>query len=156
MARITGTVTQGGADAFAEGEIQTALQGQTRNAYKISSVSYEFTFTTFPTAAVANQDLDLCLSRRSKAAMPLISDADVIKKWSFGAMYLSGVAAHVGIPNVGIWVPELETVVVEDPLYLQIDSTATGLAITGLVAIEYELVTISEVDRLTLLTQSLV
>jgi len=156
MPSINGSVTQGAADAYAEGEIQTALSGQTRQAYRVKGIEYEFSFVQFPAAAAAQQDVDLCITRRTKTAMALITDVDVIKKWSFGGQYQTAVGANTGIENVGLWVPPLDVLIVEDPIYLSIDSTATGLTITGYVRIDYELVTISETDRLTLLVQSLV
>jgi hypothetical protein len=157
MARIVGTATQGSADAFVEASIQTALQGQTKNAYKITAVTYEFAVpNVFNAGGGAANDVELCLTRRTKTAMPDIDDVDVIKKWKFGSVALTGVGQIVQPPLIGIWVPELETIIVEDPIYMQLDSTATTVTITANLAIEYELVQISEVDRLTLLTQSLV
>ncbi|MND07381.1 hypothetical protein D3C83_293060 [compost metagenome] len=45
--------------------------------------------------------------------------------------------------------------VVEDPLYLQIDSSATSASNVGAVRILYEEVTIREIDRLSLLAETL-
>lgn len=168
MARIIGSVVQGAADAFAIAEVQTALQGQTRQAFLVREVSLEFDQVPAPLGGVAaNQDVEVALCRRTKAAMPNITDVDVIKKWHFGCTFPTAVGQGVqpeGSSQLYRWTvpfPDAEKlddgaiIVVEDPLFLAIDSTATGNTLTGLIVIEFVVVTITELDRLTLLTQSL-
>lgn len=156
MARISGSVTMGGADAFAIDTIQTALEGQTELAYSVKQITYEFDTTAVFTAAVAAQDVELAITRRTKAAMPAVTDVDIIKKWHWGSSIATAVGQIVMPELAGVWRPENETLIVEDPLYICIDSTATTLTLTGLVIIDYDIVRISAIDRLTLLTQSLV
>jgi hypothetical protein len=158
MARLYATVTQGGADAFAQNSFLTGLEGQTRQAYLVNGVGYEFVLPAPPTfpRAVANQDIQLCMTRRSKTAMPLNSDVDVIKKFAWASGYSTGVGAAPLFPMIDEWVPPGRTLIVESSIYIQIDSTATTAIWAALVWIDVEIVNISEVDRLTLLTQSLV
>lgn len=152
MARLIGSVTQGSMDAFAIANIQTALTGQTRQAYQVKEI-----ITELPRlGAAAGSNIELCVSRRTKAAMPLISDPDVMYKIGTGVeLATSGAIPYERI--VRYQPPEdLPLLIVEDPLYFLIDTNATSLAQTAILVIEYDLVTISDVDRLTLLTQSLV
>ena len=158
MARLTATVLQGGADAFAQAELATALQGVKGTAYKVNMLRYEFILPAvapFPAGVIALQDLELCLTRRTKAAMPNISDVDVIHKWAWAAQYTTLVGAGPVFSCVGFFVPQSEILIVEDPLFIQIDSTATTLTYSAVIDIDYDAVKISDIDRLSLLTLSL-
>lgn len=151
MARIKGTVTQGGADAFAESEIQTALDGIVDRAYQVTRFLYEIPALQ----AVAGVNVEMSLTRFTQASMPNISVNSLIDKMfeavtlsTSGAGVYSRLIEHRFNPGEG-------PIIVEDPIYLQIDSNATSATNTGLVVIEYEIVTISVADRLALLQQSL-
>lgn len=150
MGLLVGTVVQGSADAFKEEMAATALTGQTKRAYRIDAILIEW-----PTVLnIDNQvSLELSITRRSKAAMPRISDIDVIYKAKIiGDIVTSGGALTSGIVT---FEPDGDLLIVEDPIYIQVDSNATALANTFSWQIRYTDKTISEVDRLTLLTQSL-
>lgn len=159
MARLTGTVTQGANDAFAIAEVQTALQGQTRNAYRIAEITAQLVLPanqSFPTqSASALQSLQIALSRRTKTAMPNITDVDLLKLFELRSAFATAVGYGNLMQGPFVWQPPSDMIVVEDPLYLMIDSNGTAVTWGAVVTIEYEVVTISEVDRLTLLTQSL-
>jgi len=158
MGRLVATITQGGADAFVQATMETALTGQTKQAYKVLEIQIENANANsiFFGAGVA-EEWEIALSRRSKAAIPEISDVDVIKKFKFGTTYQTAVGQGVQPDGILLWQPPagLEPIVVEDPLYIQLDSNATGLTHSAIVVVTYELVTISEVDRLNLIAQSL-
>lgn len=155
MAQIEGTVTQGGGDAFAQAEIQTGLEGQTANAFEVTAIRYEFDTTHILNTALAPQDVELSLTRRTKAAAPNIQDTDVIHKWHWGTQVGSAVGQFVQPDLIGEWRPPSQVLVVEDPLFLQIDSTATTLTLTALIVIEFDIVSIDALSRLQLLTVSL-
>jgi hypothetical protein len=159
MARIYGNALQGGADAFVIASFATALEGQTELAYQVKQVGYEVILPAtgqFPaTGVAAAQDLEIALLRRTKAAMPNYDDSDIIKKWKWGALGATAAGWPTTFESAGVWVPPLEVLVVEDPLYIALDSTATTLTYEVIVYIEYDVVRISQIDRLTLLTQSL-
>lgn len=153
LRHIFGSVTQGGADAFAQDTIATALEGSTGIAYRIREL--EFEVPRWQNILNAS-DVTLCLTRRTKSAMPLITDVDVIKKVQRQVSFnTSGAVATDGVFRF-VYTEDENLLVVEDPLYLQIDSSATTLTQTGYCRIGYEQVKISDIDRLTLLTQSLV
>lgn len=151
MGRIAGTATQGGADAYAEGTITTALTGVSNRAYQVNRILVEIT-NAFGTCA-GDSEIEVAVSRRTKTAMPTITDNDVLHKigWVF-PLTTSGQFAFAFVQE---YVPRGTILIVEDPVYIEIDSDSTGLTNVAAVAIEYDIVSISEVDRLTLLTQSL-
>ena len=151
LAYLTGSVTQGGADAFAQAEIATALTGVSRVAFRIRELLFEIPRISLPATA----NIELALTRRTKAAMPNITDRDVIAKIKVGhEMVTSGGVTDMLVHRL-TFTEDDELLVVEDPLYFQVDSSGTTLTQTVYCRIGYERATISDVDRLTLLTQSL-
>lgn len=156
MARITATATQGAADAFVQANIATALAGISGQAFKVNEITFDIlpaATNHFPAAVAALQVLEMCVSRRSKTAMPTLADADVIVKRRWG-----GLGAATGFNRfdmISSWAPTGLVRIVEDPLYLILDSAGTTVAWTVVVSIDYEVVRISDIDRLTLLTASL-
>jgi hypothetical protein len=151
LSYLVGSVTQGGADAFAEAEIATALQGIGNVAFRVRELVWQPGRGMNVNAA----EMRMSLTRRSKAAMPNANDRDII-----GAVFLQSDLLTSGLANYSRWIRQSfteddELLIVEDPLYLQVDSNATTLTQTVYLRIGYERVSISAVDRLTLLTQSL-
>jgi hypothetical protein len=151
MSRLGVSVTQGGADAFAIAAIVTGLNGQVQRGYSIDQILFNM---PIPLAA-ANSEVEICLSRRIKTAMPLVTDVDVIWKRKIGKNFATSGAWGFMVTDSFVPTPD-SMIVVEDPLYLVVDSALTAVANTFTLAFDYHVVTISEVDRLTLLTQSLV
>jgi len=151
LAYLTGSVTQGSNDAFAQAEIATALQGISRTAFRIRELLFEF-----PGLGNANAvNIELALTRRTKAAMPNVNDRDVIAKYRRQQVLLtSGLINYETAPRF-TFTEDDELLIVEDPIYFSIDSNATGASNVAYVRIGYERTNISDVDRLTLLTQSL-
>lgn len=158
MPRLYTTVTQGGADAFAQAELATALAGVKGIAYLVKGIRFEFILpavAAFPLGVAASQDLQLTLTRRTKAAAPTLADPDLIHKFKWAGIYSTAVSWSPIFDVAGIYKPEGEILVVEDPLYVQIDSTGTGGIWSAVLAIDYETQKISDIDRLSLLTLSL-
>lgn len=158
MPSLFASVTQGAADAFAQATMATALQGFTNRAYRINQAEFELItpINAFPNiAAAALQDLEIGFGRRTKAAMPDIDDEDLIYKWAWRAGAPTSAGLQYPFPAINVWQPTADVLIVEDPIYWWVDSTATALTWSVKCRIDYELVEISEVDRLTLLTQSL-
>lgn len=153
LAYLTGSVAQGSADAFAQAEIATALTGVGNFAYRVRELLFEL-----PNAAViaaATDQIEVALSRRSKSAMPVITDRDVIAKIAFGRQFTTSGDSVTETVRRLTFSEDDELLIVEDPIYLLCDSAATALSSTFYCRIGYERVSISAVDRLTLLTQSL-
>jgi hypothetical protein len=146
---LQGTVVQGGADAFVQSSIVTALAGQSRQAYRVLGLHVEI--DRFFMAAGAN--IEVAFTRRTKAAMPLISDVDVVHKFKWGMEFTT--SGGFNQYAIGDWIPAGDVIIVEDPLYVQLDSNATTGTHTVAWQLEYEIITLSEVDRLNLLARSL-
>lgn len=148
--KLFGVATQGGADAFVSAAIQTALAGLTKIAYKIEQIEIEIPRTN---TAVTAANFEVAITRRAKTSMPLITDIDVIKKWQKNSSFAtSGLVWEDGIL---VWRPDGDVLIVEDNLYLNFDSAAMALTQSCYCAISYTQQSISEIDRLSLLTQSL-
>lgn len=151
---IYGTATQGAADAFVASQITTALSGSSGIAYRVRELVLEL---SSPSIVVGgNADLQVALSRRTKTAMPLISDPDVILKQSFTHRLTTSGRWVIDLIKRFTYSEDDELLIVEDPLYLCLDSDGTSAVQVCSCRIGYEQVRISDVDRLTLLTQSLV
>jgi len=151
LAYLPGTVTQGGADAFAIATVATALAGVTNVAYRVRELIYDFGRSP----GVNASSLELSLTRRIKTAMPLITDPDVLSKFRINAEFATSGLSHYESVIRLTFTEDDELLVVEDPLYFMIDSTLTALTQSAYCRIGYERVSISALDRLSLLTQSL-
>lgn len=145
-------LTQGGADAFVQGSALTGLQA--RQAYRLDGVALSLSKATLTLlAGTANYDWRVTLTRRSKAALPEISDVDVIASFSLvNHMTTSGALAFSGDIY---WKPDNEIPLVEDTIYAQLDSDNVGSAMTMIVRLDVTLDTISDIDRLNLIARSL-
>jgi len=146
------TLTQGSADAFVQGSILTNLSGSGQ-AWKVRQVWREISSvsTGFPGA---DCEFSVAITRRSKAAMPLISDTDVVWK----DQHVFGVTTSGATDFDGVIIDNFDDpgiIMPEDTIYAQLDSTGTGGAVTAILRINYEIVKISELDRLTILAGSL-
>lgn len=151
LSYITGTVTQGGADAFAQAEVATALSGVTGRAFQVRTIEIELASGSLANGAIS----EVTLTRRTKTAIPLITDRDVIVKAKFLSLLTTSGAIRQDLVSRWSYSEDDELLIVEDPLYLQIDGTSTSGTYSAYVRIGYTSVSISQVDRLTLLTQSL-
>jgi len=149
-------IVQGVADAFTQGSVATALSG--RQAYNLKGILFEFGCAT-TIAALADalngtiSDIVLTVTRRSKTWSPFVNDPDVIFKKAM-AFCITTSGAYWW-PASDYWKPEIEIPIVEDTLYAQLDSTASGLTVTCTLRLDLELDTISDLDRLNIITRSL-
>jgi hypothetical protein len=151
LSYLTASATQGSADAFVQAEMATALSGIGNVAYRVREVLFEF-------SSIINgvsSDIAACIARRSKAAMPNVTDRDVLVKiWMQVKFTTSGAQNQHQVQRL-TFTEDDELLVVEDPLYLVVDSASTALSNVVYARIGYERVSISALDRLSLLTQSL-
>lgn len=159
MPRLYGLCTQGANDAFVQATIQTGLTGLTKTAYRVKQIGFDLVLPAvpyFPTNNVAVQDIEIALTRRSKTDVVTYADPDLIHKWRYGCAVFTGVGTPPYLECSQVWIPSGDPVlIVEDALYAQLDTTATSATWSTYVFIDYDVVTISELDRLSLLTQSL-
>ena len=145
------SMTQGSADAFVQGSVLTGISG--RQAYNVRRFALQLVNAAALSAIAADYEITVAITRRSKTAIPNISDSDVIWMSSFYvAATTSGV---VYVPAYTEFTPDYETPIVEETIYAQLDSTATGVAVNAIVRLEVDIDTMSDIDRLNLITRSL-
>lgn len=149
LAYLRGTITQGSADAFVQTPITTGLSGETRKAYRVRHL-----LLNMPTLPEVDFNVELSFSRKSLSAMPTLADKHCIwyEKFSLGVTTSGIFLARNTIERI---YSDDEFLIVEDPLYMQADSTGTSAANAFAFALGYEEVSIADDARLELLVNSL-
>jgi hypothetical protein len=149
---LRGTVVQGGADAFKQESVTTGLSGETRKAYRVLHALFEW--SGLP--ADNNDMATMQITRKSQSAEVGVNDKSLIYKWKqIVAITTSGLLSNELCKRVDFGHDDGDVfLIVEDPLYIAIDSTAVG-TLTLSYSIAYEEVAIAEDDRLNLLVASL-
>lgn len=150
LSYLTGSVTQGSNDAFAEAEIATALSGINTISFRVGEIYFGFA-----AAGTSGATYEAALTRRSKTAFPTVDDRDVIAIWRFSMAFTTSGLAVVPLITRYTFTEDDDLRIVEDPLYLQVDSASSSAQNVLRCRIGYNRVNISQVDRLTLLTNSL-
>jgi len=153
--RLVFSCTQSGADTFTEESFETGLAtiGQGANiALRIIEIGVQFSFPS----AEADSYIEVAVTRQSQAAIPQLTERSLILKLSKRFSITTSGAVYVP-DNVQRWQPspEASVLVVENPLYIQVASGATGSANVAYGYMLYEQVKITENERLSLLAQSL-
>lgn len=151
LAYITGTATQGSADAFVQAEIATALSGQTQRAFRVREILFEFTAQHFANNSIR----EVCISRRSQTAMPNVTDRNVVAKNTTVAVITTSGAQVAPLVHRFTFTEDDDLLVVEDPLYLVLDSASTTLTNTVYCRVGYEVTNINANERLALALSSL-
>lgn len=147
---LTITMTQGGADAFVQGTVDTGILASEGRGLQVVGMDFSLLESQGPLSADA--DISWSLTRATKTAVVGLSDEDAIifDRLSF-ALTTSGTYQVRGLYRyealAGIYI-------VEPTLYGQLDSTATGIVQTGYWRIYYQEVALSEVDILRILNNS--
>lgn len=146
------SMTQGGADAFVQGSVLTGLSG--RQAYNAKAVALSIPSASLVAVNAATLwSWYVTLTRRSKTAQPEISDNDVIFRWSLASQFTTSGAFTWAGDYYQVF--PLDQPIVEETIYAQLDSDGVGTAFSAIVRIDVELDTISDIDRLNLITRSL-
>jgi hypothetical protein len=144
-------LTSGSADAFVQGSVLTGLSG--RQAYNLRAISWELVNPQAGSLA-NNSEISFSITRRSKTAIPLISDTDVIwKKRLDFKVTTSGAITFISAGSEAIALQEIP--LVEETLYAQLDSSSLGYAASVVLRLDVEVDTMSDIDRLNLIARSL-
>jgi len=146
------SAVQGGADAYVQSSFVTGLSGLSKTAYRVRSIIYE----TARGPGAANSNFEFAISRRTKAAMPLITDPNLLHKYKLGTEMTTSGQSNTPLVIQFNFSENEDLLIVEDPLYFEFDTQTTGLAQTAYLRIGYNVVTLSEVDRLELLASQLI
>jgi len=146
MPKLVGSVTEGSNDAFAEASIVTQLSTLSRTAWVIELISIERSVRCIGVDAA---DISVCLSRGTKTAMPNVNDRDVIFKTRKANSFTTSGATNQDM--IDHFNPTNELLIVEEVLYLQIDSTSIGTTVAAYISIDVRAKQISEAQRLGIL-----
>lgn len=143
------TATQGSADAFAETEFATGLSAATRTAFRIRRIEFYL-----PALAEADSNIQLVLRRNSAAAIAIAGSAVIASIWRQSQITTSGaVIQEISGPTLTYtYAKDEEFLVVEESLFLDIDSAGTSASNAGSVRIGYETRQITENERLQIMT----
>lgn len=149
------TLTQASADAFIQASIATALSGLTKTSYRLALLEVE---VPKPLPTPDGTDYQLSLTRKSYTAMPtsMILEKSNIFYWRRvnSANTAVGYAYQERVLRWS-WQDDDAPIIVEDPIYAQLDTASTSLSNVVYGRIGYWQDAISEVDRLTLIANSL-
>lgn len=144
-------LTQGGNDAFVQGSVLTGLTG--RQAYNVKAFWVELPPDQMSLVSL-DSSIQVTVTRRSKTAIPLLSDSDVLFAKKIACAFTT--SGQVDLECVSIYVPQLDVPIVEETIYAQLDSTGLGITVANvIVRMDVELDTMSDIDRLNLITRSL-
>lgn len=153
LAYLSGTLTQGSNDAFIQLSIATALTGQTKTVYRMASLDIEW-----PAIASVNAvDYQFAITRKSYAAFPTsmnLEKSNIVYRRRNVAFTTSGLWVANRQETI-TWSDDDAPIIVEDPIYAQFDSASTSATNVAYFRIGYWLDSISEVDRLQLIANSL-
>lgn len=144
------SIAQGSNDAFVEQEIITGLSNVTRSAYRIRRL--EFLVPQLPGVDAAN--FQLALKRISTASMSLAVGNALIAGCMRGLDFTTSGTVTQDLVIVYTYPRDEELLIVEDTLYLTLDSNATSASNTASIRIGYEVRTITENERLTIQASS--
>lgn len=150
---LYGTVTQGSADAFATSSISTGLAGLTRQAMRIRELLVQWPVLSI--ASLNGSVVELALTRTVPTAIPTLASLGLIWFGSRISRFTTSGQAWGPLTERYTWAEDDENLVVEDAINLSIDSATTSGSNVALARIGFEIVNISELERLNLRLDSL-
>ena len=146
---LSGTLTQGSADAFVQLAMDTGIEPENGVGLKIERIQFQGKDTDTAWQVAAAQFMYLALSRDTKTAVPELTDTDCIWKKSLElGMTTSG---HKFFPRSFEEVAPDGLIIVEPIVYAQLDSTSFAQALDFDVRLYYSEVKLSEIEILRLL-----
>jgi len=142
---------QGGADAFVQVAEVTGIDPTMGRAWMLRKMEVSFPQDNALQNISADCSIHFSLTRDSKSAIAGLDDGDCI---GAGSIYASlTTSGQIVFPGLFEYSFTEGIMVVEPNLYFQLDSAATGLALSPDVRLYYDEVKLSEVDILRMLTQ---
>jgi len=147
MSKISLLVTQGGADTFAAGAIDTGLTADGKAGWQINAIRAFWV----DGAAVAAADHSLSAKVATLATTTTFGTADEIDRVSWGLQNTAGVAVAVAYEPVKEHYLVESRVTVQPNIYIQVESAGTGQANDVIVEVFYDVVKLSDLEVLRLL-----
>jgi hypothetical protein len=147
---LTITMTQGSADAFVQGTVDTGIIPE--QGLGLQVVAMELIFASALQGVSADFEMTWSLTRDTKLAVTAYSDQEcILFDGQAGSLTTSG---QILVPYRFAY-PAIEGIyLVEPTIYGQLDSSATGLTLTAYWRLYYQEVALSEVDILRVLNNS--
>lgn len=143
------SVVEGSADAFAETTIATGLSLIGNLAYQIRGIWYTHTSLK----AVDASAIYMSITRRTKTAIATVTDPDAI--WILRKNVELATSGAFATEFAGYFsFADNPTYIVEDYVYIQLDSDATTAACSATVRIEYDIVRVTDAERNALLSRT--
>lgn len=146
---LIGSVTQGSNDAYAIAEIATGLSNLARTAWRVRCVEWYV-----PALPGVDCNIQASLRRSSAAALGLLSQAVISGVWRAAEFTTSGMSYQANFPNVQLYSRDMDLLIVEETLYLDVDSATTSASNTVGIRVGVESRTITENERLTILANT--
>jgi hypothetical protein len=146
---LSGTVTQGSADAFATAEMATGL-ANANLAYRVRGI-----IVHWPGTVEVDSDIQVQLCRRTPAALLGLADRTLL--WLRQRQLIITTSGQTFYERVTseFFSRDLDLLIVEDPVHISIDSTTTGLSNTAVMRVYYEEVKVTPLEKVTALSESL-
>lgn len=144
------TLTQGSNDAFVQTQIATALLNVSGVAYRLRELVIEYGAAggASGVGTIGNAGYDVSLTTKSMSAQPNLTEKSQLwKAKHINAFTTSGMAIFEQVYRYQ-WSTEDNLLIVEDPVYMQLDSNGSSASNVVYARIGYEAVSISDIDKL--------
>jgi len=146
---LSGSVTQGSADAFATAEIATGL-ANANLGYRVRGI-----VLAWPGPVETDADYIIQLARRTPSAALSLTDRTLL--WTatrYIKLTTSGIFTYEN-PSIWLFPKDLGLLIVEDPIHILIDSTGTSLSNAASCRIFYEEEKLTPLEKVSALAESL-
>jgi hypothetical protein len=147
MSKASLLVTQGGADTFTAGAIDTGLTADGKAGWQINAIRAFWV----DGAAVAAADHSISAKLSTIATTTTFGSADEIDRVAWGLQNTAGVAVAVPYEPVKEHFLTESRVTVQPNIYVQVESAGTGQANDVILEIFYDVVKLSDIEVLRLL-----
>jgi len=142
---LQAVATQGSADAFVEAEFQTGLSNVTRQAYRVRSIEWLLNQSLIG----ADCYIQAVLRRNSASAIGFTNPNAILGLFNRAVeLTTSGMITQDLWPNITLYPRDMDLLIVEESLYLDLDSNGTSLSNIIICRIGVELRNITENERL--------
>lgn len=142
-----GVVTQGGADTFAAGTIETNLTADGKSGWEI--IAFSAYYTNGETAAAADSDVNCIL-----AVQPTITTFDQdeeVYRLNWSVANTAGVAVAYPLSLIKRELLIQPRITVQPNIYVQVASTLSGIANVMAYEVHYNIVKLTDLEVLRLL-----
>lgn len=143
-------LTQGGADTFVQGSVDTGILPENGLAYKVNEI--EISFSSSFAGLSADAVCRWSVTRDTKTGVAALSDPDVFLEDGFAVSLTT--SGQILVPQKYRY-PGLSGVyLVEPTVYAQLGSSGTGLTNVATMRLYYETIKVSEIDILRILNNN--